>query len=213
MQENNSNNQTEEANSTNKFDWKYLIPIYGVYLVYKSTSAKKGIWWAVSIITTLVGLNIIFGSPNKSSKSNSPPVSGSEAKTESEVAKIDLSEKIKISNCNCNVERKKVRAGEYVAGVEIVKPKYDEILKCKSTLINQNAKKINTGFKVTWNVQTKTGALLETVTSKVEEFLPPNVKVNWEMEETYTFNEEKITDIRKRKALTECKLSELVEVD
>ncbi len=33
MKENNSNNQKEKSTSTNLFDWKYLIPFYGVLML------------------------------------------------------------------------------------------------------------------------------------------------------------------------------------
>jgi hypothetical protein len=207
MQENNYPNIPE---SENKFDWKYLIPTYGLYFVYKSPFKKKGKWWAMSLFSTFIALKIFI-----SILDSAPEKISSEVKNDKPPAPviIDLAEKIKILACNCNVEKVLVRKGEYVAGVQIVAPKHEDSLKCKATFLNQNEKKIDTGFEVSWEVQTKTGAIVAKVSESVDEFLPPNLKVNWDITKSYSFQQDEIADIKKRKAKVECSLAKLKEVD
>ncbi|MCC5813887.1 MAG: hypothetical protein JJT78_03965, partial [Leptospira sp.] len=196
-----------------------IIPFYGVYFVYKSTAPNKGKWWAVSIIVTLVTFNIIFGGTDKNSDKNktdknqvSKQVDEEKKEEEKEVV-VKLEDNIKFLSCNCSIGKKKTRDGVYSSGVQILAPKYEKILKCKAVMLNQNEKKIDTDFSLTWELKTKTGASIETISSQVGEYLPPKLKVTWEKEEEFRFQKEKLDDISKRLSKTECSLENLKTVD
>ena len=58
------------------FNWKYLIPVYGFYLIIKSDDEKKGKSFAFNIIITLILIGMLSGQDNKNAtapvKSDSP---------------------------------------------------------------------------------------------------------------------------------------------
>ena len=51
------------------FNWKYLIPFYGFYLIYKSDDVKKGMSYFLNVVVTLIIIGIIGGDENKTSSS------------------------------------------------------------------------------------------------------------------------------------------------
>jgi len=154
----------------------------------------------LALLTIVICLNLLYCGSD-----STPPIDTK--------ADARLSEKIKILSCNCKVEKVMTEKGEYIAGVQMIKPKYEDSLKCNATFLNNNEKKIDTGFEVTWDVQTKTGALVAKVSESVDEFLPPKLKVNWDVTRSYKYKEDEIADIKKRKAKVECSLAKLKEVD
>lgn len=135
-------------------------------------------------------------------------------KTEAEIQKeAELKRNIQISYCKCYIDKIQVEKGEYLGRVQIIKPKYEKVVKCKASLINKNEKKIDTGFNLKWDIQTKTGASVETIKVNVQEFLPKGLKVNWDTLQKYTYDEERIADIQKRIHKTVCSLSDIKEVE
>jgi hypothetical protein len=47
--------------------WKYFIPFYGIFAVYKSENPSKGKWYTVSILITLLVLGIAARDKNGTS--------------------------------------------------------------------------------------------------------------------------------------------------
>ncbi len=56
---------------TKGFNWKYLIPFYGFYLIYKSTDVKKGLSYFLNIIVTIILIGIIANIGENESSSTS----------------------------------------------------------------------------------------------------------------------------------------------
>ena len=54
--------------------WKYFIPFYGIFAVYKSENTSKGKWYAVSIIITLLVLGIATKDKNGTASVSDPNV-------------------------------------------------------------------------------------------------------------------------------------------
>ena len=52
--------------------WKYFIPFYGIFAVYKSENTSKGKWYAVSIIITLLVLGIATKDKNGTASVSDP---------------------------------------------------------------------------------------------------------------------------------------------
>ncbi len=47
--------------------WKYFIPFYGIFAVYKSENTSKGKWYTISILITLLVLGIAARDKNSTS--------------------------------------------------------------------------------------------------------------------------------------------------
>ncbi len=65
--EENKKNDNETNNISDKkekktFSWKYLIPIYGFYLIFKTDNAKKGLSYFLNILITIIVLAMFGGS-------------------------------------------------------------------------------------------------------------------------------------------------------
>ena len=70
------------------FNWKYLIPLYGVYLIHKSGGPQKAKWYFANIAITLVLFAILGGGENDATNAGNP--SAPNTKVASESKKTDI---------------------------------------------------------------------------------------------------------------------------
>lgn len=99
----------------NKFSWKYIIPFYGIYAVYKSPEVDKKNWYIVSIIITLLSISL-FGTSNKEN-STSKDVVKEEQKPSKEISyKVgDLIKTEKFELKILSVTKRKSIGSQYMA--------------------------------------------------------------------------------------------------
>ncbi len=97
-EEDNKTSTTQQVSTNTKnektFSWKYLIPIYGFYLIFKNDNAKKTISYILNIIVTIIVIAILSGGDetNKSDYSIAITQDGGE-KTEHHLAELTVTAK------------------------------------------------------------------------------------------------------------------------
>ena len=115
--------KTEISNQVKTgFNWKHLIPIYGIFLIIKSESPSKGFSFLVNIIVTLIVIAIIAGDEKSSSiSSQHQSKSVTEVKVESTTGKLSKQNYSKIKNGMTQAQVKEI-LGEPLSTTESEMP-------------------------------------------------------------------------------------------
>ena len=104
------------------FNWKYLIPVYGFYLIIKSEDSAKAFSFFINIIVTLIVIAIISGDEKSSSiNSQQQSKSSTEVKTESTIGKLSKENYSKIKNGMTQAQVKEI-LGEPLSTTESEMP-------------------------------------------------------------------------------------------
>ncbi|MCB1193856.1 MAG: DUF4352 domain-containing protein [Leptospiraceae bacterium] len=73
--------------------WKFFVPFYGIYAIFKAPLDSKGKWYATSIVSTIIFLFVVMNSGEKSEKvvtssTNQPTTSAEKEKPQEEAKKV-----------------------------------------------------------------------------------------------------------------------------
>ena len=194
-------------------NWKYYIPFYGIWLTYKSAEQTKGKLWLVSIVSTVITIFLLNG--GKKEKAHDIAVKENEKIEVSQSANSEKSSldeiilKIKFQKCSCAIKKKKTRDATVSSGIVLIEAKYEDYLMCNAIIRNDSDKKISQGSIISWKNISKTGVEISKNSSTLNEYLPPKIPVNWELEESYDWKKEESADFKKRVAKTECSISDV----